>query len=235
MTSLRGFWLAMFGLVAAGGPPAVAGPITVTFEGVSPGSGNAGQYNWNSGATTHAGMVYTPHGNGSSSANHFVAFCIERDQHISGGTTYTGYRFSTLPVSPVPGAGMGAATADAIRSMWAEFRDDLDAGTAADRADKSAAFQHAVWHLLDGAHSPGLGGAKLGYYTQFLTPGNWVSGKANLATIISANSQDQIIELTPGTNVVNNQLVTPEPASLVIGLLVAPAVLLRRRLATRVK
>ena len=68
------------GMILAGIAPVVAAPISATFEGVNPGIGNAGQYNWNTGSTTYEGLMYTPIGNGSSYANHFITFCIERNQ-----------------------------------------------------------------------------------------------------------------------------------------------------------
>jgi hypothetical protein len=235
MNRSHGRLSAAVGAALAVAAAATAAPITVHFEGVGPGSGSAGQYNWNTGATHHIGVVYTPHGNGSASATHFITFCIERDQFISGGSTYTNYQFNTLAGSPVPGPAMPAAVANALRAMWAEYRDDLDTGTAADKAAKSAAFQHAVWRLLDPAYNPGLGGAELGHYTTFLNPATWNSGFANLITITSPDKQDQLLELrrgfAPGPD--GRIQAVPAPAALLTALVFTPAVLLRRRLAAK--
>lgn len=202
-------------LLAAG--VASAAPISVTFEGVRPGAGTAGQYNWNSGGTTYDGLLYSPFGNGSASANHFVSFCVERTQTISGGHTYSDY--TLVPLT-------GATGSDhALRAMWAEFRDDLDAGTDAERAAKSAAFQSAVWCLIDPAYLPALTVQESTYLSTYMTAANWNSGLANLAFLHSENSQDQLVAL------VGSPLATPEPGMLALGLLVAPAVYLRRRWA----
>lgn len=223
------------GLILAGiAAPVTASPTSVSFEGVTPGIGSAGQYNWNTGSTNYEGMVYTPFGNGSSSANHFVTFCIERNQFISGGSTYGGYHFSTLGGSPVPGPAMSSSTADALRAMWAEFRDDLDVGP--DQAARSAAFQEAVWHLMDSNYNPSPSmSANTDYYSTYLNSANWHSGLANLAAIVNGNQQDQIFQLKQGYTVINGEITaTPEPTTLVIGLLVAPALYLRRRFAAQV-
>jgi hypothetical protein len=226
---------AAFGL-AATAAPAAAGPITVTFEQVNPGLGSAGQYNWNTGSTAIDGILYTPMTNGSSSANHFITFCIQQNQYISGGTTYSDYTFANLENAPVPGTPMSATAADALRQMWAEFRDDLDTGSATDKNNKSAAFQNAVWHLVSG-YNPSLSGAELTDYNTFLNPNNWHSGFANLAAIVSQEHQDQILELKSGYVVDpnGNLVATPAPATLAVALLIAPAlVLVYRRSAVRV-
>lgn len=217
----------LFAWVASAG----AAPMSVTFEGVSPAVGNAGQYNWNTGPTAYTGLVYTPFGNGSASANHFVTFCIERNQHVHPNTTYDSYLFTAMSSSPVPGPFLSAGTADAIRSMWAEHRDDLG---VTDTTNRSAAFQHAVWHLIDPTYNPSLPGGMAGYYTTYLDPAGWQSGLANLVAMTNGTSQDQLLELKDGFTVRDNEIVpTPEPTALVIGLIAAPAVYLRRRLLPR--
>lgn len=203
-------------LLAAG--LASAAPITVTFEGVRPGTGSAGQYNWNSGGTTYDGLAYTPFGNGSASATHFVSFCIERTQTISGGHTYSDY--TLVPFTGTTGSD------HALRAMWAEFRDDLDTGTDAEKAAKSAAFQSAVWCLIDPNYLPALTAQESGYLSTFMTASNWHSGLANLAVMASPTGQDQLVAL------LGAPVATPEPGMLALGLLVAPAVYLRRRAKT---
>lgn len=226
MTRFRHLFVVAAGLLLGGF--ATADPISVTFEGVGPNVGNAGQYNWNTGATTYEGLVYDPFGNGSLSATHFVTFCIEQTQHVSGGSTYTGYQFALLTGGPFPGTPMSPATADALSMMWAEFFDTLD--TAAE----SAAFQHAVWHLVDPNHNPSLSSVQDGYYDDYLNPTNWKSGLANLAVMRNGSQQDQIFQLKAGYTVVDGEIVpTPEPTTLLLGLLAVPAVAvgLRRKRA----
>jgi hypothetical protein len=211
--------LATVGILLAAFATAPAAPLSLSHEGINPVVSGAGQFNWNTGSTTYSNIVYTPYGNGSSSANHFITFCIEQNQHI---TTLDNYEISTLTSSPIPGSGMSQAAADALRAMWAEFRDDLD---VADRANRSAAFQNAVWHLVDPGFNPSMSGPVSGYYSMYLNSANWHSGLANLATLSSPTQQDQILEIQIQS--------TPEPTTLMLGLLVAPAIYLRRRWANR--
>ncbi len=210
---------------------AVAGPIgSVTFEKVGPGIGSAGQYNWNTGSNTINGILYT----GSSSANHFVAFCMERAQFVSGGTTYTNeFHFTNLESAPNPPPAMSAATASDIRMMWAEYRNSLT------NNQNSAAFQHAVWKLLDPSYNPGISGGVLSDYNMFLDSNTWNSGSANLIAMSSVNFQDQVLELRPGFTVDPNgdivQVPVPAPAGLLVALVMGPFVVFRRRMARRTK
>lgn len=213
----------VWGFVATGvaaAAPITDQPISVTYEGIGPGSGSAGQANWNTGSTAYGGILYTPQGNGSLSANHLVTFCIERTQGFNGGTIT--YSLSTLG----DGAGvMSSATATALRSMWAEYRDDLGGAGAAAR---SAAFQEAIWHLMDPNYTPSLSGAELGYYNAYLNSGTWLSGLADLGVLTNPTQQDQILQLRSQTGVAAH---TPAPPTLVVALLIAPAVWLRRKFA----
>jgi hypothetical protein len=213
---------ALAGLLATASGAAAA-PVTLTFENVGPGVGSAGQYNWNTNPTV-SGILYTPFGNGSSSANHFVAFCIERSQFINPGAHYSNYLFAPLESAPVPGPAMSHATADSIREMWAQFRPGVDT------SNESMAFQNAVWHLVDPSYNPGLSGTQLSLYSSYLNPANWHSGFANLAAMVNGDHQDQIFELKPGYTVQNGDIVpTPAPAALVVASLLAPALLWRCR------
>jgi hypothetical protein len=210
--------------LAAGAPPAFAGPVTATFNGVGPGQGSAGQYNWTT-AVFYPGMVYT-------TPNNVVMFCIERDQLITGGTTYTNYHFVNLEDAPVPGPAMTPSVADSIRAMWAQYRDTLDTGTAAQQNQKSAAFQEAIWKLLDPSYNPSLSGGTLAFYNTFLTPSSWVSGLADLGAMVNAQRQDQIFELQDGYIIQDGNLVpTPAPPALLVAAVLAPALLVRRRFA----
>ncbi len=218
-----------FGLMASA-PTVQASPITVTFEGVNPGSGSAGQYNWNTGATTYTGLLYTPFANGSTFANHFITFCLEKDQFISGGQTYNDYHFTSLGNAPTPGQPMLPATAAAIASMWAQYRSSVDT------PNESAAFQQAIWHLLNEDYNPSLSGSQLMFYNSYLNSSSWLSGLANLAAMVNGTRQDQVFELEDGYIVNDNGDIvpTPAPATIVVALMLAPAALLRRR-ATRVQ
>lgn len=204
-------------------PPAFAGPISVSFgstidvkfDGVSPGAGSAGMYHWTSDAH-YAGLVYT-----SPNTNQFVSFCIERNEFTS--SSWKPYTIDPLEGAPNPGPHMSHATADALRGMWAQYFAGVNT------ADEAAAFQNAVWHLVsNGGFNPVLTSGQQGYYNDYINSANWRSGLAGLAVLSSDGHQDQLIQVTPplvGPDPV------PEPGMLALGLLVIPAVLLRRKLA----
>jgi hypothetical protein len=217
-------------LVLAAGlaAPALADPIavgfgstvSVKFTGVTPGQGNAGMYNWTTGGTTYAGLVYA-----DPAANSFITFCVEQTENTSSSPQ----PYTLVPLEQGPNTRpMSAGTADALRAMWAEYRDDADDSPAA-----AAAFQRAVWHLLANPHLVPVtptGGASLlagtpSLFDQFVNPFNWNSGFAELAVLSNNGFQDQLVQVSS-----NATLATPEPGTLALGLLVLPAVLLRRRL-----
>lgn len=196
------------------GLPAVASPIAVhlgdtlniQFQGVNPGHGSAGMYNWTSGSTTYDGLVYS-----NPATNNFVTFCIEQSQYVGSGMN--GYQLVALEQAPT-GSHMSPATADNLRAMWAEYFDDVNT------ADEAAAFQNAVWWLL--AH-PNATHSDLTTAGGYLA--GWGSGRASLAVLTDGHLQDQLVQVKP------EALETPEPGLLALGLLVLPAVYLRRKLA----
>jgi hypothetical protein len=201
--------------------PAVANPIAVTFGdtvnmrylGVNPGHGGDGLYNWSTGNTTYSGLVYA-----DPAHNTLGTFCVERSQPLASGMQP--YELVQLTQAPT-GQHMSAATADALRMMWAEYFDDVDT------SDEAAAFQNAVWHLVDGSYdSPyATGSAVDDLFHLYLNASTWNSGRANLGVLSSGTLQDQLVQLTP------DAVETPEPSLLALGLLVLPAVYLRRRFA----
>ncbi len=200
--------------------PLYAGPVTVTFNNVSPGYSPAGQYNWTLGGPNIPGIVYT-------SGNNFATFCIEQTQYIWLGQTYSGYQFTTLTNAANPGPTITPQEASNLQQMWAEFRH-----TIGNDNDKAAAFQHAVWHLVDSSYNPSLSGNVLTYYNQYINPANWNSGYANLIAMVHPRHQDQILELRRGYRV--NQFgdiePVPAPATLAVGLLMVGGWLVRRRM-----
>ncbi|MCS7271465.1 MAG: hypothetical protein NZ703_10295 [Gemmataceae bacterium] len=195
---------------------AVAAPVTVTFNGVGPGYSPAGQYNWTSSGTI-AGLVY-------SSGNNFATFCIEQTQYITPGTTYQ-YQFAPLTNAPNPGPVLSVAQANALRAMWAQYRSGVDTN------DEAAAFQHAVWHIVDPLYNPSLSGSVLSFYNQYLNSATWTSGYANLAAMVHPHYQDHIVEIQRGwwVNQQGDLEPIPAPASLVVGLLLGVTLLAGRR------
>jgi hypothetical protein len=201
-------------------PVGIGSTVGVKFTGVGPGQGSAGAYNWTT-KDHYSGLVYA-----DPATSKLISFCIEQTENTSGN--FNEYTLKPLDEGPNTKP-MAPGTADALRAMWAEFRDDADDSNAA-----AAAFQRAVWHLLANPNivpvpnpgSPSLlaGGSTL--FDQFINPNNWNSGFANLAVMSNNGLQDQIVQVTFNAD----PTPTPEPGMLALGLLVLPAVLLRRRL-----
>lgn len=102
---------------------------------------------------------------------------------------------------------------DDIKTMWATYRGDVEVGTVIDQKIKAAAFQVAIWEILDG--NDGFSSGNFGLQnptgevgTQaaiYLT--NWGSDMANLGRLTDfgrgeENAQDLIVEIetpVPGT------------------------------------
>lgn len=206
----------LFGSTAFANPITVAlgDTVSVRFDGVHPGNGSAGMYNWTSNGH-YAGLVYA-----DPNANQFVTFCIERNEFTS--SSWQPYTLRSLEDAPNPGPHMSHSTADALRGMWAQYFADVNT------ADEAAAFQNAVWYLLsNGSYSSILNSGQQGYFNNYTNSATWQSGLANLAVLSNSGFQDQLVQVTPPVA----NATTPEPGMLALGLLVIPAVLLRRKLA----
>ncbi|GIW84068.1 MAG: hypothetical protein KatS3mg106_581 [Gemmataceae bacterium] len=195
-----------------------AGPITVTFQNVNPGYSPAGQYNWTS-SSTIPGLVYT-------SGNNFATFCIEQNQYISPNTTYSNYMLTDLSNAPNPGSTLSATQINNLKAMWAQYRSSVDTN------DEAAAFQHAVWHIVNPSYNPSLSGSVLSYYNQYLNSTTWMSGYANLVAMVHLNHQDHVVEIQRGWQVNQQGDLEPVPAPATLGVAFAlgVALLVRQRL-----
>ena len=83
---------------------------------------------------------------GDSSGN-FLTFCVEINQDVHLGGTYTFYtgtvESAPTPGNPIPGSsGMGAAKAALLDELWARHYADIT------DANSGAAFQVAVWDIV---------------------------------------------------------------------------------------
>jgi hypothetical protein len=204
-------------VLATASTPALAGTVTATFNSASPSlalsfvspvgiaSGQTGVYNWTRTGGDHVG---TPTGN-------FSTFCIELNQHISFGGSYT-YTVMKLEDAPNPGLpepgvnGMGAVKAANLKKLWAAYRDSI--GTD---AVKAAAFQVAVWEVVYediGTYDTSAGDFYINTVsstansvrTQANTWLNFLSSltmQANLAALSSESYQDQLVVVPTPTGV----------------------------------
>jgi len=223
----------------------------VKFDNVSPGHGATGQYNWHfvDGTPSHnaiagpVGIKYTDVGQ-----SHFTTFCVETQQHISGGSVYSvgtptsNYQFVSLAIAPTTSGNItiGSLTisrGDALREMWSKWHGGLSGN------DAFAAFQFAVWHItgqtLDSnTGHPGSNSNVLALYNQYLDTTQWDSNKkADLAVMHSGLPttyafQDQLLELDGGG--ANLLTIVPAPPALILALAgIVPCFALRRRLTAK--
>lgn len=109
------------------------------------------------GSTPTSGDGYVPV---DSFANTFWAWCLQPDETVRLGTTYT-YTLAALESAPItkPGSTMGSFAvgsgdaADAMRLLVWTLNDDLDGTIAAlgsaNQVDLRAAFQLALWEIAN--------------------------------------------------------------------------------------
>jgi hypothetical protein len=209
--------------------PAQASMVTSTFENVSPGQvvtiydsssvangepGWAGQYNF----MNASGYLTGPYG----------GFCIDIGQNIYGGVTTT-FNVADLANAPVPGQSMGSLRANLIEELWSnDYAFALTANKYGTAAENAAAFQVAIWEIINETNTDGNGNyvldVKSGQFyvkasdpTALNTANTWLSGleldgkggKANLIALTSDQYQDYVVQ-APTT-------ATPAPSGLVLG------------------
>lgn len=120
--------------------------VFVQFNGVSPSrsvslsKNSGGSYNnYTVGRNNLTGNASNPEG----LQGDFVGFCIDINQSISSGNSYTSFSVTPLANAPIPSSAMGITKANYIAEMWAnEF-------TGLNSSDKYAAFQVAIWEIIN--------------------------------------------------------------------------------------
>lgn len=240
----------LFALLAA---QCAAGTITAQLDSVS--NYNVVSININDGNAANSFMTYgfagyvnwsqTPANNNPGIPNHFSTFCIELTQNVYFGGTYT-YNLTALELAPTPGSpqtgqpdGMGTLKANAIRTLWGSaYSSNMSQIDA-------AAFQLAVWRLeydwdgkktinqmkdfttgnflANGANADGSAAVTAAQLlVTHVLDGTFTTMETNLVALTSDQFQDQIT-------------VTPEPASVTLGLVGGVGLILGRRFVRRKK
>lgn len=128
--------------------PVEAGIVKAKFNGIFPGLGTQGndflQYTLDGQSHQNRPGVFnwaTQPGSEINLGDKFKTFCIELVQGINQGDIVM-YETTSVANAPIPGPAMGAAAADAISALWAQF------WTPSFTNISAAAFQIAIWELV---------------------------------------------------------------------------------------
>lgn len=180
---------------------ATATPVTVTYNGVSPSrsvslSKNSGGSfdNYSAGLNNLTGAVSNP----ADLRGAFTAFCIDINQSISNGSTYTNFNTAALQDAPIPTSPMGASKADKIAQLWFNERSILSS------ADSYAAFQVAIWEIvndtglsLTGGTFRAASGTVRTLAQGYLNKIDGTGGRTALYAISSPTKQDFVVPTIP--------------------------------------
>ena len=196
---------------ADAGFKAVLQNTSSNFDGTTI-SGYVGRIDWKQNNATDVPWI----------SHAFSSFCIERDANIYFGRAYN-FQTKTLGSSPVPGTGMGTASANDIRRLWSNQFNQLGVtDISVTHREKNAAFQIAIWRILDNTfftnsmyldQSANVKNLANSYYN-----GRTNGTFANLVALTSGtapgsvNFQDQIVEVKSGCYVDGKGEVQPTPA-----------------------
>lgn len=142
--------LAVLAVAAAAGT-SLADTINATFTGVSPGQSVGIRINGNNENTTAGGFNFIRDaanpGTLAGFAPTFQGFCIDLTEFVSNGHDYS-WTSRPLANSPTSAAGpMGAARAARLSRLFADRFNGL--ATASNQAQAYAAFQLAVWEIVN--------------------------------------------------------------------------------------
>jgi len=156
----------------------------------------------------------------------FSSFCIELNQNVYFGGTYT-FKVKSLEDAPVgindASPHMTTTMADQLRRLWY-----VDRGGLGDDNIKNAAFQMAIWKILGYSGIPNLNNAAVDALTlQYIADSQTAGKKANLVALTNSYFQDQIVEMPPDSPGVAFHF--PLPPGFVMGMTgIIPLVLVRR-------
>ena len=192
---------------------ATATPVSVTYNGVSPSKSvslsknSGGTYsNYTAGLNNLTGAV----SNQSDLRGAFTAFCIDINQTISNGNSYTDFNTTALQSAPIPTSPMGAAKADQISQLWYNGRSILSS------SDSYAAFQVAIWEIvndtglsLSGGTFRAASGSVRTLAQGYLDKIDGIGGRTSLFAIASPSTQDFVVPTA----------LVPAPAAAGLGLL----------------
>lgn len=217
---MRALLSLVVGLILVGAAQADPLAVTAKLNGVSPAvqinfklqdkagspalqSTSAGSFNWTTVSTN------------SWLGAQFSTFCIELNQYISPGSSYT-YSVVNLEAGTNPGVGIGGPgttgplgqdRADKLRQLWGMHYDEVNSNITA------AAFQIAIWEIIYGQ-----------YFTPYTTGAAAATAAINLSNAWVADVQvrdesqfeHRLVAITNGTAQDQLTLHTPVPASLVL-------------------
>ncbi len=226
-----GFLMVAVAVLLAGFAPASAQAATVTAK-LNSVTGQSFKYKLGaSDLTTTAGIFDWTRtgGDASNPTGDFKSFCVELDQTLSLGNTFT-YEIIATSEGPKPGLALGAGPmgqtkADMLAKLWAAHFDQALLSNA-----NAAAFQVAVWEIVYDGNLDLFDGGFQARYTNLgsapvfvQTAQSWLDGLGNLTEMAAlrvmsnGSRQDQLV-------------MVPLPAAAWAGLSLIGAVAMRRKL-----
>jgi len=165
--------------------PGISSGLKVTFTGGSQSTVNTGEINWKVTASSTTGY---------NVGDTFSTFCIQGEQSVTSGQTYT-YNVVSLDSTGIPNGGSDAGVLDSTAALQIQglvnsyFSDAGVAYSGYDANQTAAAFQLAVWEIeYDGGY--GKETFTNGGSTNFLTAGLLEAtgtGSEALGTVTLAN------------------------------------------------
>lgn len=187
---------------------ASADVITADFHDAAPGrTVEVSQDGGDSYRDVRAGLMnWTKTGGDYSGVSgDFTTFCIELNEHVSNGNGYT-YNVVAPDFAPTILGGMGAAKADLMAELYGRFYGALDFGSNT----QMAGFQVAIWEIVydDGLDLDG------GSFRVRDTGAFYDFAVARLAALDGTGPRAQLDAFA--AEGVQDQVVVPEPASLIL-------------------
>ncbi len=205
-------------LVALLMPAASADLVHVTFQSVTP--NRIVQLSLNGGAgygSYYAGLMnWTTDEPSARLADEFHTFCIELTEHVSFGGHYT-YSLVDPALAPTALGGMGANRAGLLSELFGRYYPTANFTLA----DQAAAFQLAAWEIV---HDTGLD-LSTGTLRVRNNGAYWQLAESMLGSLTGSGPRMSLTAMAQTG--VQDQVIVPEPTSMLTFAVLSAALLVR--------